>query len=436
MDIHYLKILQSFKPDLKQNNISAGVNGNPTWKMLAEYAADFYAKSPDEKLIIDFKDCHVNNPSGSSEFKRMIAIPNVYMRLYDDKYKISGIVMAMTCLTGSSNTSNRVIQVNTPVKPAISEKDKQLIAKAKNPEWTKPFSINGNVGTYDLVKRGFTQFSSTETTKTVFKVFELAREEHPELNVLNIMCGNIAIAPHVRQALADSIVDMANMENPVRLNILTELQDVIMQISEMASTKKAGEYNIKARLNYIRKNVKPGFAGLLCRYRETKKLDRLGRQGDGIAQWVKPAIFKGINIENELVFDVYDIDTFTTHVDYAINNDNAALDGLDAHEEVINPMDCGLFNKYQGVKGHFILPVQHATGEANGTETRDSLNNKGSLVTKTYTSPELLKLVFDDWGISYNKEFLNRCINETNKRFNTAEKENSHNAVKEYLEEQ
>ena len=72
-----------------------------------------------------------------------------------------------------------------------------------------------------------------------------------------------------------------------------------------------------------------------------------------------------------------------------------------------------MYNKFLGSKYYFGAPIQPTDDNDENTTLYSIDTDTGRLLSKDYTIPELIKAVFDDWDIEYNKEEIQYYIDES-----------------------
>ena len=174
------------------------------------------------------------------------------------------------------------------------------------------------------------------------------------------------------------------------------------------------EDKIKIISNIIPKHT----VGMLARYKSSRALDKFGREGSGEIIICRAAIFLGFKKVGDVVnavFLEFNGNTFYTKDHWYLDNDGEVLKRLEKNIVSMDIEDLGIYNKFLGKKYHFMEPIQT---DSEGYTTMYKLDENGRVKHEKVSIPERIKLVLDDWGIKYNKELLDKCIEKTHSILN------------------
>ena len=176
---------------------------------------------------------------------------------------------------------------------------------------------------------------------------------------------------------------------------------------------------LNERLKMFNESIPKGTVGFLCMFKETRKVDRLGRHGDGIPIWSRFAIYRGKN-KNEkgeimLHFDVYKGEDFYTKVHKRVEfeADEEDVQTLYYNKLTINFNQLGILDKYTGTDYHFNYPIQY--DEDKSMYLRVNKQVQGTIYSEwgKIRLPNVAKYVFDDYGVKYNEKMLDYAMKET-----------------------
>lgn len=385
---------------LNVDTISKG--NNKPWDKLMEYMATQPKGIPVE---FDFRGIEVNQPCSSLSFMKILANPDFHMVLYNNQSTVNSIHLMCT-LNGHDKSRIRNVTDVIPKKPTAEE----LAIERMAGQLMSYFVTNdtGTAGVLEIYKR-FDQIGTPNTVKYI----EAAIGKYIEgtgVKDVEVYTKFMTIQPGVLNV----IVDMVNKYALQGITVTFRCDDKAIQNKlDLSLDLSKSNYSTAEKFNLMKMRLKVGRVGILTKYKESRAKDEFGRQGRGETAMSRVAIFKGFSNENgptKVKFLTFNSNKFYTKDHWALEHDFETLDSLDATEILIAVDELGIYNDFIGSKYHFSACLQFSP---DGNTTMYYTGPTGGSKPVVVTIPERAKMVFDDFGIEYERESLDAYILET-----------------------
>lgn len=374
------------------------------WGKVAEALGDLT-----DDVEIDFTNINVVDPWQCPEFKKLLRNKYVHMVFVNSEPIVSRIKM-MCIIDGldDSRITNRVIEV--PKEKTPEEKKTEKYGN----ELIPIFDFEDEETAVLELEKKYSQIQSTNTLNYVdYAIREIHKTQGYDRFVIKF--GKLVVLPNVLQVIANMMVQYESEG----FHLFVDCDDVNTRNSmglfiHIATTNK---YNTKERKSAILKTLKTNQPGMLIKYKKSKALDEFGREGKGEVVSSRIAIYRGLEQQSDgqsyMMVEVFNNNYFYTIEHWMVEHDYEEPTSL--HSEVVKiPLDeVGICDLFLGSKYHFMLPIQQNKDE--NQVVIKSLDNGGNNVKVTCTIPERMQLVFDSWGVEYDKPLLQKYIEETKK---------------------
>jgi len=148
---------------------------------------------------------------------------------------------------------------------------------------------------------------------------------------------------------------------------------------------------------------------MLITYKDGKGFDEYGRRRAGNKVEIlscRAALIRGVDT-GKVIIDTFNGEKFYPVDHWSVLYDGNVPDELPSNRMSINLKDIGLTDKMLGVKYHVNRAVQEDIKDSCTVhEMIDNFNSE----TKEVIIPERFRLVFESWGIDYNREEIDECI--------------------------
>ena len=401
------------------------------WKKINEAVSTI-----DDDITIDFSGINVVEPWQCAEFRTLLENPKVHMIFSNMESMVKRIQM-MCIIEGLDE--NRIVNkyVEVPKEKTSDEKKIEYNGKELAEKYFKVDTEN-NVVTFNVNDK-YSQIHSTNTLNYVeFAIRKISEETG--IKKFIIILGTISIQNNVLEFLANMIVNF-KIEG-LELLVDADNEETCKNLGLFVHIANNSKYNSSARYEIIRKSIKEGTPGILIKYKKSKAVDEFGRHGKGEVVSSRIAIFRGfkpgnktittqrtlpdgtVRVVNEIPYvmlvDTYNNNLFYTKQHWMVEHDNEEPRKLMPEKVEIGMEEVGFADEFLGSKYHFIFPVQDKPEESQ-VVIKD-LDDEGKNIKQLCTIPERMKIVFDDWGIKYDVESLDRAIENTKEHLkNTAQ---------------
>lgn len=405
-----------FKEILNVDNVSQ----EKSWMKVYDKLKDI-----NEDIEINFDDVNVLEPWRFKAFQMILSNnPHVYMSFTNKDDIVSKL--HMSCIINGVD-KNRIIGRHVEVeKPKTPE---ELKAEKRGREITQHFKLDDQ-GVYRIkVSELYAQLHNSSTITYICKAIEMLNQEK-EITQFIIDIGDMSVQLNVLKHLAEKVIDYTY--KGISIAIDTSDEETAKNIRLFLHQCRNDAYNDKVkRYDKIISSIKKDTPGLFLRYKSSKALDDFGRHGSGQVVSSRIAIFREIRFiaptrittKDDLrdakimcVIDTYNSDYFYTKLHWSMEHDNETLKRIPMDTYKVDIEELGFCDDFLGSKYHFMLPIQQSENE--NTSMIVGLNNEGKNIRKVCTIPERMKLVFDDWGIDYDKVSLNQSIKLTEQALN------------------
>lgn len=389
-------------------------NGKP-WVMVKEFIDS--QDIQDDSILVDFEGIDVVEPWKNSSFKDLLVDPRVNFKCYNRKEFIDNINI-LCILDGLKR--DRVENVEYEVKKELTPKEKQAIKKFL--DMHKYIHEDGDKAVFKVL-----DYVTTLTNiSTVKKIKESLRLYIQDKSVSNVVVDLTGVDTN-ETVIGELAISAQELKRDFSVNM--DIEGVKPSYKEKYGlfmfTAINKTYSIQDKLNTIRKVLKPYTPGMLAKYVKTRGLDEFGRMGKGMIAVQRPAIFLGLSkpasgdIEDiVLIFVEFPVNTFYTKQHQVFEEYGVVRSKLECEKVKLKLNEVGVYDYFFGSRGHFSRPIQDKPG--NSTAMSCDAGD-GFSKSRTYTIPQRMKAVWDDYGIKYNKEELDYCINETNRILSESE---------------
>lgn len=371
------------------------------WVMLINYINEH-----NEPTLFDFEGIMVHKPWLNSKFTEFISMDNVYIQLHYSEKECSTINILYIMNVGKSITKafNHAPQI---VEEAPKKKDdgvdkfarEQLMGYFDEPvdgvvnfRFTDRISQIGKNITVDYLIRAI-EIHSENTGNTKYNV---------DLHKLVIVTSSISHLVDKQKGLLMKGIELKiTHEDPKtaeNFRLYTHIDNLNIEDDK--------------KLDIIKRKLVMNKVGMLIKYKtgRGKKTDDFGRAGSEVIS-SRAAIYKGMEVIKDkvhLVFITFNSDTLYTKVQWAIENDGQELKELKTDIVKIPFEQVGIMNEFMGSHYHFSSAMQQVADKFFTVIKPDQTRVK-------CTIPERIKIVFDDWKVTYNKVLLKKDIDDTRK---------------------
>lgn len=385
------------------------ISQEKSWAKLAQAVEDFLDTiDENEEIEILFSGVNITSPWNHMSFMQLLRNKRVHMR-FTNQGELVARIKASAILNGGYPDNIINISIEKPKQKTAAE-----LRIESNGEIIKDlFKLVGNRYEWE-VKSKYGQIYNSNTMDWIkYGIDKLISES--DITEYYLDLANVQLSPVVIQSFADMIILYETTGITITLNITNEEDIKRFNLSMHKAVTQV--YTKKERVRAVRKNLVKGNPGLLIKYKKSKAVDEFGRHGKGDVVSCRIAVFRDLKIkDDETVFivDAYNKDYFYLKYHWMAENDGEQLEKLVKETLEIKMEDIGLLNIYLGASYHFIEPIQQDISE--NEKVIYGVTERGTNKSKMCTIPERMKLVFDDWGVEYDKERLDEYIRLTNER--------------------
>lgn len=425
------------------------ISQDSSWKTVYEWILN----NVDEKdgVELDFTNVQLQNPCSKlyEHFAKILELD--YVDIYISGYNetaVRGIVNAinMKCIIDGYKTNRARAEV-FKTKPEPTKEDK-MIERSKN-LYISQFVLDGHVWKFKYMNNNVTGSTSVNA---IAKCIEEIHDRSKGCEFF-VDFGDAGMFGDAVEKIAYHMVnfDKQGINLEVNINNPTYVERLKLFIYAESNEQKS----VFDRLN-IMLGIPENTAGLLIKYKSSRAVDEFGRIGKGEAVYSKVAIFRGmvdksfipvsskdIDVDTKdskvidkmgrlispdrfvAVFDIFNDSTFLTPDGILSNNDgnmvvnNKAIYELPCERVEASIEAVGIYNDFLGSTYQFVKPIQTSSEETRTVivgMTEDGVNIK-----RRCNLPERMEVVFDSWGIEYNKEELNKCKKAVVEKFGETE---------------
>lgn len=377
------------------------IRQNESWEKITEYFKKYKITG---EVLIDFEGVSFSSPWLLPSFIELVKMKNIHFKIYHDE----DMYNTLTALFISEGEDpNRLSFVEAPkvVKMTNVEKKVQLNGE----RIVDKFSYND--GTYTIVVgEVYGKVSHYQTINFIEYAMNILINKNGAKSFLIDFKG-MTLEDSVLDVIGDLTRRMGENNIEVSVDLESEAEYRYLALYEVAHTSISN----KTRFNIVRDTVRkyPSMVGILTRYKHSEKLDEFGRQGKGESSVSRIAIFKGLTKNKEgivvAVFQTFNTNYLYTRLHWYCDHGDEELEKLEYSRVEVTLPDLGFLNHFLGKKYHFSEISQGDISESISFTLRDN----GHIKSVGVTIPERAKLVFDDWGVKYNKQQLDMRIKET-----------------------
>lgn len=375
------------------------------WKKVQEAVGDLT-----EDLMIDFTNINVVEPWQCAEFKVLLKNKHIHMKFVNDEQLVKRIQM-MCIIDGIDETRiiNEVVFV--PKEKTAEEKKIEKFGTELIPY----FKVDDNgVATFKVSDR-YSQVQSTNTLNYVdFAIRKVHEDKSIDKFVLDIT--GLVVLSNVLQFIAELMVQYNTEGITLEVNTDDSDNEEMNRIREELRLyiHQAGNeiLTVSKRAQITQQLLKPNTPCMLMKYKKSKALDDFGREGNGEVISCRIAIFRKMKYVDEnttyAIVETFNNNYFYTEAQWMLEHDYEQLEDRHIEKLEIPLNELGICDTFLGSKYHLILPIQHDKSE-NQTVIK-GVDADGKNIKVNCTIPERMQVVFDDWGIEYNKEELDKAI--------------------------
>lgn len=415
-------------------------NNSTPWEMLGKMMASGNHDQDTEFWFCDKTKknaIRVVDPFNNLEFKRFVSNPHVYLCFVNQPNLVGQVEIVLRSMPNTVY-NNRIRNVDVyDERSSIPSEELERIRTAESLQ--KYFEFNESNGE-SVFHLPWDQLQSDSGIVKIRNAVEMMYDRdrangEGKVKLAVVQLDNKYVSKNNRAYLGQMIVSMENSGYPVTVE--SDNSEVINDISVSISQSRNGKMSISQRYNTMKNKLKPGYAGILhTYYTNTVKKDEYGRNGEGKILRSIPAIFRKFvkfkdtsgNMRVGAIFDTFPLyklvnysfgkqncECFVTQVHWAGEHDGDLTDFESLPMKTVR-IDLGLlgfWSEFIGSTYHFGEPVQEDVGAEGGDKWMAMVTEGGKVKSNLLSIPERMKVVFDDFGIDYDKEYMESCINRT-----------------------
>lgn len=380
---------------LKQYINLGVISQEKSWQLVY----DTVKKNHLEDAILDMKNIELENPCSFNWYMKLMRETNVKLK-FTNKEGLAESLRIQSVLDGLN--PNRIISISTPKPIVKTQYQRKIEATAK--KYKEHITIDGSNVILDMNKL-LCQITDISTITTIeLAIDEWVNEHGWNYGQFIIMCDALTLDESVINGLSEMIVKFLKEKN---MHVVTDIKpEYNDKMTLMIQHFNKGDRSLQQKFNFW-KNLPIGRVGVLKKYKDSRKLDSLGRKGDGQEISCRVAIYKGVQTikgRTKLVFDEYTSDTFYTPDHWYYVHDSNQLSGLNTVRTCADVAEVGFDSDFYGTTYNFVR-IEHCN---NGTEE--------VIPRMIGDTPEVFEcnlagkagIVFDSWSIPYDKTELDK----------------------------
>lgn len=354
-------------------------------------------------IRIDFTGINVIDPWTSPHFQQLIRMGNVHFKFTNNEELVNHMKMLFIM---DNLDVNRITSEIHELPRELTSEEKKIIMYGK--ELLRLFKIEDDTAILYLKDKYGQVYNSITVDYVKYAVDHINAEQGIKNFIIDF--ESVPTNNSVLEVFATEATNYSKKGINIMFNITDEENLKNMKLFRHKISNAS--YTPKVRLAFMKKFVAEhkNAPGMLIKYKKSRALDEFGRQGKGEAIMCRVAILRDI-VNDTLRFETYNNNTFYTHQHWLSTHDNVPLDKLHTDIMEVKIDELGFGNKFLGAKYHFNEAVQKTLAESVRVIT--GVNENGSNISEVCTIPERMKKVFDDWGIEYNEEMMERAIEST-----------------------
>lgn len=356
----------------------------------------------DDEVMLDFEGIRLIEPWHNVLFRKLLGTKKVYLKLYMSEKEAKTIEL-MCRLSKEDLPTGRVINVEDEIPadaiPQVRDKSVDIL-KERISKGVK--RVRGKV-IIDLTV-AVDQLGSVKTVQALQElVQELAKKER--VKVFEVHVGDMFIQENIIEYLAKVIGEF--LEKGIEFFVISDDDETMGKLGLYQQFAHTKNLTPEEKIKIIKSTITPYTVGMLSRFKETRKLDAFGRCGEGKPVECKVALYLGIDDNLRVYFYVFDVRTFNTRMQYALDHDGAELPGLTGKQVAIPINDLGFYTEFLGRLYSFNRPIQYSLDDYI---TVYELKEEGGFTSKKVTLPEYIRMVLNDHGVRYNEADLLQAI--------------------------
>ena len=355
-----------------------------------------------EDAVIDMKNIELENPWSFHWYGKLMHDTNVKLK-FTNKESLAESLRMQAVMDGID--PNRIILISLPKKVVKTSYQKKVEASAKR--YVERIEVDDSVVSLDL-NNVLAQITDTGTIEAIQMAFEEWLKNHEwNYDYFVILCDKLVMDDSVIKAIAEFIVRFSRRQIEVNVDIKEEYGEKMML---MIKHIERGEVSLQDRLAFW-KNLPVGRVGVLKKYKQTKRLDELGRMGDGEEISCRVAIFEGVSVVKGVVklnFREFNESSFITEKQwfYEDSESDEPFELESIQTEATVP-EVGFDTEFYGTKYHFIR-IEHCNKDSFKEVVTGIVDDKA--VVDSCNLAGRAKMVFDSWGIKYDSKELSKHV--------------------------
>lgn len=390
------------------------ISTDKTWGTLLS-SIESLEKETNEDIEIDFSGITIVDPWRCENFKLLIAKPHIHFifKNCDDIVRH----LQLVCTLDGLDFENRIKHVVVEIPREKTDEEKKV--EYKGGIWAEAFKIDkeNGVSTLDL----FAKIRKLENPTTVnyieFAINKISEETG--IKKFTINWGEVRSDSVTIEYMVKMMLRFGEKGITVNMDIQNEDEIKLFGLHLHKLNTKDPTVGDKYTIIHDMFSLHKPIVGILIQYKNKKnnKKDEFGRQGKGEVNMSRIAVLTDVRgnakTGGTATFLTYNSNYFFTRQHWAVTHDNEELKELKVDRMDVPISELGFLNEFMGSTFHFIEPIQKK--KSYSSKVIYDLTDSGSNISKLCTIPERIKYVFNDWGIEYDEELLNKAIMDTNK---------------------
>lgn len=391
------------------------ISQNKSWKTLNDGIEELMKENPGEEITIDFTGINIERAMDHEEFKKLIRNKALSFEFVNQEELVSTIKMFSLLENGVDMSKIHNTHIEKP--KAETKEEKKVASFGKQMLESMYIDDKTGYGMLNVDKIVTSMFNPLSCKYVEYATTRFAAEHHNVEIVIDI--SNVEINDTCLDKLAQLVVESSKQDIVLHVNIKdSDSETSIGKNYRLYLHKYYDTDYTEDDKQQLFSQLAPGTVGIFTKYKTSKAVDDFGRLGKGEIVSAKIAVFRGLRSDCKSVamFDTYSKVNFTTKTELYTEEDDED-DDVDMNnlkyvsvEAAIS--DIGYDKFFLGPKYHFSLPV--AYDEQDTKTVIIGLDSDEHNIKKRLRLPERIKVVFDDWGVEYNKENLDKAIAKTN----------------------
>lgn len=407
------------------NKVYSSIEHDRVWGIVYSTVMQKINESDDGKVMLDFSGVSIKNPWRCDNFVKLVNDNRIYMKFIGAE-DILGHIEVMSLMNPENTIENYKERFqNTPIKKEVKKSaDERHLEEYSNRiiEDCHIYKTHGKeeivCANYDLHKLALS--GSIDDINSIRYLDKAIERLYKEKNVRRM---NISVF-YIKYISESAMVYIANMMKKYRGEVSITIEGeqgknyAIDLKNHVASTNRDNLTDDKKIECIIENKKKPevgekivvNIPGKLIKYVKSRAKDKLGRSGEGKPVWTRPAILESIQNTSEgyiahiTAYIGADKNTFNTREYYLAEEEGNVPAELPCVRLDLPLSDFGFEEYYFGTYYHFTHADQRSLSESRKVIV--GFDENGYNVNKMCTVPERMKVIFDSWGIAYDKDVL------------------------------